>query len=309
MLNIPTSFDLKIKDSKNILLLSVRDSAMLSSLPIYLYLRKLNKEVHIANYSATDFATVRNYADPVIMDANILGATSIIKEKNQSYQEGYLSLWFKQFFKLPEEKVIWFVNKVGPKALTESYKKLIAHLEIDTIIFVDFGVDSLLFGTEQDCPRTIIDSCINYSAFKNIEIENKISVIIGATTETNGEDVYFSAMRNLTRMSQQGGVLGSCNLMNYMKSFQVLKNACQFISFQSGAEISETNKIILSSVEGIDFDDENNQVPYVSLLMSQYWFLDANAIAYNNAILQEISEFSSYYDIVQFIMPRLRKSN
>jgi hypothetical protein len=263
--------------------------------------------VHIANVSSIDFSTIKSYADPLILDANVLGATSTIKAPAANYQEGHFSSWIKQTF--AEEVPVWMINKnAGPQTLKDSYKRIVHHLAIDAIIVLDSGLNSIVTGLEIDCPKAMIDSSINLFAIRDLEVPNKMLFTIGMSPEVEEQGCYFDVMKNITRMSQQGGAFGCCSLMSYMQSYNQFKNLVSFVGMQSDGNIHKLNSNLIASVEGIDLDNPYGQELYVSPLLSQYWMFDANAAIYNNKMIEFVEGTESFYDVVQQIVPRLKKS-
>ena len=118
MLNIPTAVNLLIKDKKNILIAGIGGGYdVYAGLPLYYALTKLGKNVHLSNYSFTDFKTIGQYAEPEVFDKNpiMMGANANINAPCPYYPEGYLSKWFKE--KMNQDKTVWMFNKVGPKPL------------------------------------------------------------------------------------------------------------------------------------------------------------------------------------------------
>jgi len=305
MLNLPLSIGLKLKDCKNILILNFREEAFLASIPIFSSLKKLGKKVHLATFSSADINAIREYTEPVILDNIIFGVTAVVKTTAANYQEGQTALWIKQTFN--EDVPVWMISKADPKPLSESFKRMVHHLGIDAIIVVDSGINSIVTGLETDCPKSIIDSTVGLFAIRDLEVPVKMLFTIGMNPEMEGQLCYFEVMRNVTRMQQQGGMFGTCSLMNYMQCYQQYKNLIGYIQ-NAGGSVGGLNMKIISSVDGIDMDDPYTQEIYSSPLTSQYWLFDASAAIYNNKFMEFVESAESYYNIVQAIVPRLKKS-
>ena len=106
MLNLPHSINKKLENCNNILIVGAGGgSDILCGLPLYYSFLKQGKKVHLANLTHTDFKTISNHTEPIVLDSNILGAISVIKEPSENFVEGYLSKYFKAALK--EEKIVW----------------------------------------------------------------------------------------------------------------------------------------------------------------------------------------------------------
>src|ERR1017187_7996415 len=129
MLNIPLSVNKKLETAKNILICGAGGGQdILAGLPLYYTFLKQGKKVHLANLTHTDFKTINEYADPIILESVLLGATSTIKMPSTSYVEGYLSQYFKAA--LNEDKIVWMINRAHVQELKKAFEKLVAHLQI-----------------------------------------------------------------------------------------------------------------------------------------------------------------------------------
>jgi len=147
MLNIPLSVNKKLENCNNILIVGAGGgSDVLCGLPLYYTFLKQGKKAHLANLTHTDFKTILEHADPIKLDANLMGANSIIKVPSQNYVEGYLSQFFHAA--LNQENIVWMINRASIKELKKSFERLIEYLKIDAIVLVDGGVDSIMKGDE-----------------------------------------------------------------------------------------------------------------------------------------------------------------
>jgi hypothetical protein len=70
----------------------------------------------------------------------------IFEFNHRYFPEGYLSRWFRA---RGEEVPIYCFLRTGVIPLRESYEKLVGRLNVDTIVLVDGGTDSLMRGDEE----------------------------------------------------------------------------------------------------------------------------------------------------------------
>jgi hypothetical protein len=113
-----------------------------SGMPLYRYLYDLGKEVVLANFSFTDLVATGS----VMMSQ---GLYPITEDSNDLpyFPEKLIVQWIK---KESNETVNMyaFSNQLGVASLRRAYLDIIEKHNIDTLIMVDGGTDSLMFGDE-----------------------------------------------------------------------------------------------------------------------------------------------------------------
>ncbi len=309
MLNLPISVTEKFKNCNNILIAGAGGgSDILCGLPLYYTLLKLGKKVHLANLTHTDLKTINEYADPIKLDNNIYGANSIIKVPSQNYLEGYLSQFFMAA--LNQDNVVWMIDRAAVPQLKKSYERLIDHLQIDGIILVDGGVDSIMVGDE-DGSGTMFEDTLTLAATKDIQLP-KVLACIGFGTEIEENLSHYRALENISNITKQGGFYGNCSLVSYMKAFKFYKTACEYIWNQPGHKKSHISTRIIPAAEGEFgnfqmYEDENAVEVCISPLMNLYWFFEADAAVFNNKIITHIETIDTFYETIQAAVPRIKQ--
>lgn len=311
MLNLPISLNKKLENSNNILIVGAGGgSDVLCGLPLYYTFLKQGKKVHLANLTHTDFKTIGEHADPIILESVLIGANSIIKTPSTNYVEGYLSQYFK--VALNEDKVIWMFNRTHVQELKKAFERLVDFLKIDAIVLVDGGIDSIMHGDE-DGSGTMFEDTLTLAATKDIKIP-KILACIGFGTEIEEGISHYRALENISNIIKQGGFYGNCSLVDYMKSFKFYKTACEYIWMQPGHKKSHISTRIIPAAQGefgnihIYSNEEETPVEVcISPLMSMYWFFEADAAVYNNQIIAHIENIPNFYETIQTAVPRIKQ--
>jgi len=124
----------------------------------------------------------------------------------------------------------------------------------------------------------------------------------------------------MAKLSKQQGFYGSCSLVNYMNSFQFYLEACENTFNQPGHKKSHIHSRIIPAAQGHfgnyhAYDDENTTMQtsgkevelFISPLMSQMWFFNTRAIIFNNKLMTYIEALSTFDEVVQEAMPRLKE--
>ncbi len=282
----------RLIDSHNILIAGVGGGQdVLAGLPIYFALRALGKTVHLANFSFTEFTLAQIFSQPIILLENqVIGARPPIDPRMRYYPEGYLAEWFKDT--RGEDITVWAFAKTGATLLVESYTALVLHLNIDALILVDGGVDSIMRGDEAG-PGTLIEDAISLAAADVLDIPVKILACMGFGTEVEENVCHHHALENIAALAKAGGFLGSCALVPQMEPFQQFESACRYIWEQKHNPPSHITARVIPAVNG-EFgnhhmypDDSVGRRPhiFVSPLMSLYWFFEMHTVIAHSLII------------------------
>ncbi len=282
----------QLQGSKNILVAGCGGGFdVFCGLPIYFTLREMGYNVHLANYSFTPVGIVAHYCNTITLEQTLLeGATANIPADLQLayYPEGYLSRWFRDHRQ--EDIPIWMFAKVGPAMLMSLYQQLVAHLDIDAIILLDGGVDSLMIGDEAGA-GTLLEDTISLIAVEALNVPVKILGCLGFGAEL--EVAHNNALANMATLVQQGAAYGACALTPQMPVYQAYEQASKYVWEQPDHHKSQINMRIVSATNGHFgnyhmYDDYPPRPILVSPLMSIYWFFDAMAVIKRSLLADEI---------------------
>lgn len=309
MLNLPISLNKRLEKANNILIVGAGGgSDVLCGVPLYYTLLKQGKKPHLANLTHTDFKTINEHSDPIVLDSCLIGVNHIVKSPSTNFVEGYLSQFFKE--EAGKEMIVWMFNRTYVQELRRAFERLINHLKIDAIILVDGGVDSIMQGDEEGS-GTMFEDTLTLAAIKEIKIP-KILACIGFGTEVEEGVSHYRALENIANITKQGGFYGNCSLVSYMKAFELYKAACEHIWMQPGHKRSHISTRIIPAAEGEfgnyqPYSEEENPIEIcITPLMNLYWFFDADAAVYNNQIIVHIENVPTFYETIQVAVPRIK---
>jgi hypothetical protein len=252
-------------------------------LPLYFELEALGKEVHLANLS---FSDIVGLSDGEEITDTLVGVNEEIEGDFDYFPEFYLAQWFYE--ERGEEVPIWCFEKTGARPLVQNYRALIEHLEIDAIILIDGGIDSLLRGDEPEIGTMFEDSLSLLAVQEARNIPTKLLACVGLGIET--EIGYAHVFENISALIKAGAFLGSCSLTAQMDAYQRYADAVQYAFDQQPGHPSVINASILSAVQGHYGDHHMTRKTAgstlnISSLMSIYWFFDARKVAERNLLL------------------------
>ncbi len=310
MLNLPLPVIMNLKKSNNILIMGMGGGFdVFAGLPIYFTLEKMGMNVHLGSFTHVQWGAIPNHVNPILMAQGCVGVTAEIKQATDFFPEMYLSSWFREI-KGKDVPVWTFKRDQSVAEYTKSLDTLVKHIGIDAIILVDGGVDSVMVGDEEGS-GSMMEDTLTLAAVKNVHIPTKVLACVGFGTETDEKLCHYLALENMARITKQGGFYGTCSLVSYMNSFVDYKAACEHVWNQPGHKKSHIHTKVIPSAEG-EFGDyhmypmEKKNDIFVSPLSSVFWFFNAEAAIYNNAVIPIIEDKETFFDAVQVGVPMIK---
>jgi hypothetical protein len=258
-----------------------------SGLPLYFALRKQGRKVHLANLTFTALEVVSGCQTPL---------TGLVRVASGShcahfyFPEGALSRWFKQ--RHGEEIPVWCFEKTGVAPLAERYQYLVDELNLDAIILVDGGVDSLLRGDEKHL-GTPSEDMASLAAVSLLRGPQKILACIATGAEKVDEIDHGQVLENVAALTREGGFLGSIGLSKEMSEVQEFIDAgkCGLKNTEPRGSVIVAS--LISALEG-HFGDHHvlertkgNEL-WINPLMPIFWFFDADCVVRRNLYLPQL---------------------
>lgn len=257
-----------------------------AGLPLYFELEQLGYDVHLANLSFSDISGL--YEGEQLTDT-LVGVSTDVDGIFDYFPEYFLSEWF--YSERNDDVLIWCIEKAGARPLIKDYKTLIKHLEIDCIILVDGGVDSLMRGDEAQ-PGTMFEDTLSLVAVNELnEVPVRLMACLGLGIEH--EVGYAHLFENIARLVKKGAFKGSCSLTKAMASYQSYMEAAMYVFDQQPDYPSVIHSSVISAING-EYGNyhllkrtEGNLLR-ISALMPIYWFFDASVVAKQNILLPHL---------------------
>ena len=196
---------------------------------------------------------------------------------------------------------IYVFGKAGFKTLRAGYEKLLKDHDIDTIILVDGGVDSLMCGDEKGC-GTILQDTISVGVVDSLDVPTKILTCVGFGTETEEGVCHYHALENIAALTKNGGFLGACALTANMEAFQFYEKVC-VDAFALAKTQSHVHGRVIPAVHGEFgqhgpiYDLLSDFPPFVSPLAPIYWFFDVAAVARRNIWIRHFADTTTFTEV------------
>ncbi len=265
-----------------------------SGLPIYFHLKAMGKEVFLANLSFTSLKGVcgQQISDTaVLVNADARGSVDYFPEK-------YLCQWFRQ-----QGDDVWVCcfARTGPYYLRQGYEKLCELLDIDTIVLVDGGTDSLMRGDEVGL-GTPQEDIASISAVNDLDIDRKLLLCIGFGVDTFHGVNHFQFLDAVAALTKSGHFLGAFSLLDEMEEVQRFKDAYGFVERSMPKMPSIVTTSIISAVEG-EYGDHHatsrthGSKLWINPLMSLYWGFALVGIAERCLYLDQVKDVKTWHEL------------
>lgn len=205
------------------------------------------------------------------------------------------------------ELPLYVVGKFGPAQLKKYYKELIEKHNIDMVITVDCGVDSLMSGDEEH-KGTIAEEYANFAGIMDIDIP-KVHVCFGFGCEAEERISHYRVLENISKLIRHAGFLGSFSLTKQDKEYQFYRNAYNTITKYPEHKRSHIHPRIISAIEGhfgTHTETEKTLMSsgkdcFISPLMGMYWFFDGDVIIKNIPKLKQIKQATSFIQVASWV--------
>lgn len=293
MLILP--FFAEIEKSENILIAGAGGGFdIFSGLPLYFGLREMGKRVHLANLSFSDIhsSTGRRLASSLV---EVIATT---EGREFYFPELYLSQWFdRQGQKVP----IYCFDRTGAKHIIHAYGVLADRLQVDTVILVDGGTDSLMRGDEPGL-GTPQEDMASIAAVHHLDIPRKFLVCLGFGVDTYHGVSHAYFLKAVSELIRTGGYLGAWSLTEEMPEVKLSRQASEFVRRAMPQQASIVTASIQSALSG-QFGDYHETrrtagtTLFINALMSLYWCFQLDAVADRNLYLDTIRDTVTYGDL------------
>ena len=294
----------EISNSKSVLLAGAGGGFdFVSGIPIYLYLRKMGIEITLANLSFTQL--------PFSEAQEVFPGTYHITENCTDlpyFPEKYVLEWLQARGENPS--VYALSNDMGVQPLRRAYAHIQSRHAIDTLILVDGGTDSLMFGDESKVGTIVEDAC-SIVAANQLPIANSYLLAIGFGVEH--ELNHHACLENIAALTQTDEYLGAFSLTKAMPEGQAYLELVQYLNEKMRLHESIVTNSIASAMQG-GFGDlpptrrSKSSTQFISPLMNLYWSFRLQGLAARIQFAQLIEDTTTMHEVAK-IFQKYRAMN
>lgn len=267
-----------------------------AGIPLYFSLKAQGKNVILGNFSFTWLdETTAEKVFPYCYDIKMRDAD--ISGRNY-FPEKYLAQWLALQGEFPK---IYGFERTGVKRLRDAYKFLIKKHKIDTIILIDGGTDSLMFGDEESL-GTPQEDITSMAAVYRTGIKKQYLISVGFGIDHFHGVSHFRFLENVAALSRDGGYLGLFQLTNDMKEATLYSTAVAFANEKMSHIQSIVSNSIISALEGKygnyhrTHRTQNSKL-WINPLMTIYWCFDLRSVIRKIKYYEFIKDTTSSGDV------------
>lgn len=284
----------ELSDSKHILLAGAGGGYdVFSALPLYFSLREQNKTVTLASlaFSSLQFVEERLTDHLVKVTPTSSGSTTYFPER-------YLSEWFQS---QGEDVPIYAIERTGAIPIREGYQKLIDDLQIDAVVLVDGGTDSLMRGDE-DGLGTPHEDIASIAAVDELNVKKKYLACLGFGIDAFHGVCHAHYLEAVAELTRTGDYLGAFSLLPEMKEAKLYRSASEYVFQKMSSHVSIVTSSILSAVQGMygDFhatDRTAGSELWINPLMALYWCFRLGGVAKRIIYLDAMKRTNNYLEV------------
>jgi len=302
-----------------------------SGLPIFFALKKLQKEVFLANLTfvgelpelIADFATtspsLHIHSAVLPVTANL--ASHISQSANKDlfpshyFPEFYLSEWFQKTQNL--DVPVYTITRSGVVPVRAAYEAICEKLQIDCIVLVDGGTDSLMRGDEigLGSPEEDSVSIVAVNGMKQDfsylskmgEQITKIMLNIGVGVDSFHGVRHGQWLRNVAREIEAGGYLGCFALMREMVEVELYKMASEYVFKRMPTSPSIVVSSTLAAIDGKFGNYHANSRTrgskmYINPLMGLVWCFELATVAKDLMYADKIEQTKTMGEVRNIIL-------
>lgn len=299
MLNQP--FERRLQTAQHVLVAGMGGGFdVYHGLPLYFALSALGKTITLSNLTFTNLALIE-YQSFVENVATVTGEIDV--EIGAYFPEYWLARWFAE--KREIAPTIYALARTGVLPMVESYRRIIEQHNIDLIVWVDGGTDSLMCGYE-DGLGTPHEDLLSLAVGSLLEVDQMVLTVGFGVDHYHGvsNDLTLAAIADLTKA---GGFLGSLPLLEEAPEVVAYVDAVAFSAEKIPTHPSIVASSIVSSIQGHYGNYHTNERTrgsklWINPLMSMYFFFDLQKVAQRNLIIKQLYMTEFFDQVIRQIM-------
>lgn len=268
-------------------------------LPLSFALTALGKRVVLANLS---FTSLDRTTAPPLGEA-LYEVNARTRAELRYFPEVHLARWLAE---QGEPQPIYAFPRTGVRLLLAAYQHLVDTYQVDTVLLVDGGTDSLMRGDEAGL-GTPEEDAVSLAAVQALAgVEQKLLVCLGFGVDTFhgvAHAQYLEAVADLTR---QGAYLGAWSLTPEMPEVRRYREALAYVHEQMPDFPSIVSSSVLDAIEGY-FGDHHSTLGtrdstlFINPLMGLYWAFEVEGVVRRNLYLDRLMDTTTVGEVSRAI--------
>jgi hypothetical protein len=271
---------------------------ILAGIPLFHYLRSQGKQAFLASLS---FSSLK-HASGRQLTRDILEVRPDSAGDEDYFPECYLSAWFAT---RGEDIPVYSFKPTGALNIKEIYLDFIRKLQIDALVLVDGGTDSLMRGDEPGL-GTPFEDMASLAAAHMIDLPVKLLINLGFGVDTYHGVCHAFVLEAVADLTVMGAFLGAFSLLPEMPEFKAFAEAVEYICSRMPGHESIVATSVVAAGEG-RFGDYHATARtsgsrlFINPLMSMYWCFDLDGVAKRCLYMDLLANTYNQWDMIRVI--------
>ena len=257
-----------------------------AGVPLARHLWSAGKEVVFANYSFTDLSRCGG--------ERLTPTTWRVDLQSQDlpyFPERWLGEWL---LARGQPSPIYAFAKSGARQLIDSYRLIAERHEIDLVVLVDGGTDSVLFGDEPGL-GTVVEDAMSIVAACSAMNGRVLLAAIGFGIDHYHGVSHYAFLENVARLIRGAGFLGAFSLVLDTPEANAFVDLVDYANGRQPLHKSIVCNSIASALRG-EFGDyhatdrTSGSELFINPLMTQYWTFEASRIVQHMVYASELAD-------------------
>jgi hypothetical protein len=263
-------------------------------LPLYQHLQSQGKQAFLASLAFTP-------PDPswgIPLRKGLVELRAPAERPLKIGAETCLAMWFASN---GQDIPVYCFGADGAQQLLEHYRFLVKHLQLDALVLVDGGTDSLLRGDEPGLGSPGEDVA-SLAAAHQLDLPVRLLACLGFGLDAHHHVCHAYVLEAAADLTASGDFLGAFSLLPNMPEFQFLLQAVDFSAQQKEARLSIIASSVVAAGQGKFGNHHASERTkgsslMINPLMSMYWGFQVDGLAKRCLYLDKIKSSQSRGEI------------
>lgn len=265
----------RLREPKNILIAGCGGGFdVFGGVPIAEYLWAHDKRVVVANFSFTNLW---------LCGGERINPTTWRVDRSAAEIPYFPEKWLAEWLAMRGRAApIYAFAKSGVRPLAASYRWIIEQHQIDLVLLIDGGTDSVVFGDEPGL-GTVLEDAVSIVAAEGASDGQALLAAIGFGIDHFHGVSHHAFLENVARLTREGGFLGAFSLSPRTEEAAAFLDLVDYANQRQPAHASIVCNSIASALRG-EFGNYHatNRTSgsdlFINPLMSQYWTFETSQL-------------------------------
>jgi len=276
-----------LENAKNILVAGCGGGFdVFAGVPIAQHLLAMGRNVVYANFSFTNLW---------LCGGERITPTMWRVDQNSSELPYFPEKWLAEWLGARGQAApVYAFAKSGVRPLSAAYRWIMDHHQIDLVLLVDGGTDSILFGDEPGL-GTVAEDAVSIVAVDQAAGEQAVLAAIGFGVDHYHGVSHHAFLENVARLTSDGGFLGAFSLQRGNEEAVAFLDLVDYANQRQPLHPSIVCNSIASALRG-EFGNyhatnrtSGNDL-FINPLMSQYWTFGVSRLAHHMVYAGKLAE-------------------